>query len=278
MQVYKADGTFEDGEGILVKKESMHRDKEPHKHECIEIIFIRSGEGTESVGGVSYKVKRGDMLFVNFGLEHSFSNKGMEFIHILLRPEFISDKLICSENIFDVFSLPPFASIEGEFSTNSIVSFSGKELVAVTNLMDAMLDEYEMKRDGWRTVLCGYTEVLITMLVRKLKENKPDVNFVAEKIERYVEEHLFEKITLADIAADCFYNPSYFSRKFKHYFGKNLSEYVKEKRLLAVARMLCESDESTVSIAQRCGFSDISQFYKLFKAEFGCTPNKYRKK
>ena len=278
MQIYKADGIFEDGEGILVKKETVRRDKAPHKHEFIEIIFIRSGEGIESVGGVSHSVKRGDMLFVNFGREHSFSSKGMEFIHILLRPEFISDKLICSENIFDVFSLPQFASIEGEFSPNEVVSFCGSELIIATNLIDAMLDEYEMKRNGWRTALCGYTEVLITMLVRKLKENKPDTNLMAAKIERYVEEHLFEKITLADIAANCFYNPSYFSRKFKYYFGKNLSEYVKEKRLLAAMRLLCESNESTFCIAKKCGFSDITQFYKLFKTKFGSTPSEFRKR
>ena len=148
MQIYKADDIFECGEGILVKKETDRRDKEPHKHEFIEIIFIRSGEGIETVGGVSHTVKRGDMLFVNFGREHSFSNTGMEFIHILLRPEFISDRLISSENIFDIFSLPQFSSIDGELSPSEIVSFSGNELITVTNLIDAMLDEYEMKKKG----------------------------------------------------------------------------------------------------------------------------------
>ena len=278
MQIYKADDIFECGEGILVKKETDRRDKEPHKHEFIEIIFIRSGEGIETIGGVSYTVKRGDMLFVNFGREHSFSNTGMEFIHILLRPEFISDRLISSENILDVFSLPQFSSIDGELSQSEIVSFSGNELITVTNLIDAMLDEYEMKKKGWRTALFGYTDVLITMLLRKLKEKKPDTFLQTTTIEKYVEEHLFDKITLSDIAANCFYNPSYFSRKFKHYFGKNLSEYITEKRLLAASRMLSEGNETAASIAQKCGFSNTSQFYRLFKAEFGCTPSEYRKK
>ena len=278
MQIYKADDIFECGEGILVKKETDRRDKEPHKHEFIEIIFIRSGEGIETVGGVSHAVKRGDMLFVNFGREHSFSNTGMEFIHILLRPEFISDRLISSENIFDIFSLPQFSSIDGELSPSEIVSFSGNELITVTNLIDAMLDEYEMKKKGWRTALFGYTDVLITMLVRKLKEGEPDTDLHTARIEKYVDEHLFEKITLSDIAANCFYNPSYFSRRFKHYFGKNLSEYVNEKRLLAAARLLRDGNETAASIAQKCGFSDTSQFYRLFKSEFGCTPSEYRKR
>ena len=278
MQIYKADEIFAEGEGILVKREVVHREKEAHKHEFIEIVFIRSGEGVESVGGVDYKVRRGDMLFVNFGREHAFSSSGMEFIHILLRPEFMSEELINSDNIFDIFALPPFASIEGKCSPSELVSFSGSDLISVTNLVDGMLAEYETKRSGYRAVLHAYAQILFTMLLRKLKENDGGNDLATSKIERYVEEHLFDKISLSDIAADCFYNPSYFSRKFKSYFGKNLSSYVREKRLLAAARLLSSTELSSTDIAAECGFSDKTQFYKLFKAEFGCTPSEYRKK
>lgn len=278
MQVYKADKIFDDGEGIVVKREVANREKAAHFHEFLEIIFIRSGEGVESVGGADYAVGRGDMLFVNFGSSHAFSGKGMEFIHILLRPEFVSEELINSENIFDIFALPQFSDIEGVISPCAVVSFSGAELVSVTNLVDGMLSEYETKRAGWRTALRGYVEVLFTMLIRRLKQKENGTDLSVLKIEKYVEEHLFEKISLSDIAADCFYNPSYFSRKFKSYFGKNLGSYVREKRLLAAARLLSETSRPTADIAEECGFSDRAQFYKTFKAEFGCTPSEYRKK
>ena len=277
MQIYKANEIFGD-EGIVVRREVANREKEPHLHEFIEIIFIRSGEGVESVGGVDYSVRRGDMIFVNFGRLHAFSGQGMEFIHVLLRPEFISERLINSENIFDVFSLPSFASIEGELAPCEVVSFSGAELVKVTNLIDGMLSEYENKSAGWRTALHGYVGVLFTMLIRRLKERAESSDSVTGRIEKYVEEHLFEKISLSDIAADCFYNTSYFSRKFKSCFGKNLTDYVKEKRLLFAAKLLAETDKPIAEIAEECGFSDKTQFYKLFRAEFGKTPAEYRKK
>jgi AraC-like DNA-binding protein/mannose-6-phosphate isomerase-like protein (cupin superfamily) len=277
MQIYKADETF-GGEGIVVRREVANRIKEAHLHEFIEIIFIRSGEGVESVGGVDYSVRRGDMIFVNFGKTHAFSGRGMEFIHILLRPEFMSERLVNSDNIFDIFSLPAFSSIEGECTLDDVVSFSGAELVSVTNLVDAMLSEYENKRAGWRTALYGYAQVLFTLLVRRLKDAGESSNLSVSKIESYVAEHLFDKITLSDIAENCFYNPSYFSRKFKSVFGKKLTDYVREKRLLAAAKMLAETDKSNGEIALLCGFSDKTQFYKLFRAEFGCTPTEYRKK
>jgi AraC-like DNA-binding protein len=277
MQIYKAEQTLGD-EGIVVRREVANRIKEAHLHEFIEIIFIRSGEGVESVGGVDYSVRRGDMIFVNFGKTHAFSGRGMEFIHILLRPEFMSERLVNSDNIFDIFSLPAFSSIEGECTLDDVVSFSGAELVSVTNLVDAMLSEYENKRAGWRTALYGYAQVLFTLLVRRLKDAGESSNLSVSKIESYVAEHLFDKITLSDIAENCFYNPSYFSRKFKSVFRKKLTDYVREKRLLAAAKMLAETDKSNGEIALLCGFSDKTQFYKLFRAEFGCTPTEYRKK
>ena len=277
MQIYKAEQTL-GGEGIVVRREVANRIKEAHLHEFIEIIFIRSGEGVESVGGVDYSVRRGDMIFVNFGKEHGFSGQGMEFVHILLRPEFMSERLINSENIFDIFALPAFSSIVGECRPCEVVSFSGGELVAVSNLADAMLSEYEGKNAGWRTALYGYAQVLFTLLIRRLKDEGDSSNLPVSKIEEYVEAHLFEKISLSDIAENCFYNPSYFSRKFKSIFGKNLTDYVREKRLFAAAKMLRETDKSSGEIAEVCGFSDKTQFYKLFRAEFGLTPREYRKK
>ena len=277
MQIYKAEQILGD-EGIVVRREVANRIKEAHLHEFIEIIFIRSGEGVESVGGVDYSVRRGDMIFVNFGKEHAFSAHGMEFIHILLRPEFMSELLINSENIFDIFALPQFASIEGDITPSEIVSFGGSDLVSVTNLIDEMLMEYETKRAGWRTALYGYAQVLFTLLIRRLKESGHSTDDVRENIENYVEEHLFEKISLSDIASNCFYNPSYFSRKFKSCFGTNLSDYVKERRILRAAELLSSTDRSVSDVASLCGFSDKTQFYKLFRAQFGKTPAEYRKK
>lgn len=277
MQNYKADEVLGVGEGVLVKKEKANRNKNLHTHEFLEIIFISSGEGTEVVDDKSYSVKRGDLLFVNFGESHSFSMSDMEFIHILLRPEFISEVLVNSENIFDVFALPQFSAIQGDFKRNGTVSFQGDELVTASSVIETMLSEYEEKKPGYRTVLHGYIQVLFTMLIRKLKENGKETDRAVEKISQYVEEHLRERITLSDIAYNCFYNPSYFSRKFKSVFGKNLSEYVKERRLEKAAELLASGESSVEEISALTGFSNKTVFYRAFKARYSQTPSEYRK-
>ena len=139
-----------------------------------------------------------------------------------------------------------------------------------------MLTEYTAKKAGYRTALHGYIQVLFTMLIRKLKEIKHDSSD-AERIIAYVDEHLTERITLSDIAKNCFYNPSYFSRKFKGIFGKNLKDHINEKRLDRAAELILTSDLTVEELSESVGFSDKSKFYKDFKARFSLTPGEYRK-
>ena len=276
MQIYKTDDVFADGEEILVKKETVSRTKNSHKHEFIELVFISRGGGIQIVDGVEYAVRRGDFLFVDFGSSHAFSSPDMDFVHILLKPEFVSDSLVNSENIFDLFTLPQFSGIPGEFSERCAVSFENESLSFVSDITEAMLSEYTAKRPGYKTALHGYIQVLFTLLIRKLKEIKSDSSDV-QKITAYVNEHLTERITLSDIAKNCFYNPSYFSRKFKSIFGKNLKDYIKEKRLERAAEVICTSDVTIDELSRSVGFSDKSKFCKDFKARFSLTPGKYRK-
>jgi catabolite regulation protein CreA len=57
MQIYKADDdVFAEGEGIVVKKETVNRIKDPHKHEFIELVYVTRGSGTEVVGDDEYAV------------------------------------------------------------------------------------------------------------------------------------------------------------------------------------------------------------------------------
>lgn len=277
MQIYKVNDVFLEDEGIIVKKETADRNKNEHRHEFIELVFISRGGGEEIVDGISYGVNYGDLLFINFGATHAFSMSDMDFIEVFLRPEFLSEGLINSENIFDVFALSQFSTIPGDFGRDCVVSFEGDELKMIASLFESMLHEYTQKKPGYKTALYGYTQILFTMLIRKLKENDEEKSTATKNIENYVSRHLNDRITLADIAKDCFYNPSYFSRKFKSLFGKNLGDYLKDKRLERAAQLLCESDLPIGKIALEVGFSDKTKFYKLFRDKFKITPAEYKR-
>lgn len=97
------------------------------------------------------------------------------------------------------------------------------------------------------------------------------VEGLAGQILAYVNEHLFEEISIQTIA-DAFYrSPSQVSRIFQHATGNSLWKYVTIKRLMT-ARALIQQGEPAAVAAAACGFSEYSTFYRAYKSQFGHSP------
>ena len=73
-------------------------------------------------------------------------------------------------------------------------------------------------------------------------------------------------------------SPNYFSAYFKRVTGKNLREYLVEQRVLKAAELLKNSSLNLMEIEQECGFTNTSNFYRLFKKQMGISPGEMRKK
>ena len=74
MKFYKSEQFVDEGKsiGVFYRNESSMVET-IHRHDFIEIIYILSGESEQVIDGVSYSVKRGDVLFINYGSTHSFT-------------------------------------------------------------------------------------------------------------------------------------------------------------------------------------------------------------
>jgi len=87
----------------------------------------------------------------------------------------------------------------------------------------------------------------------------------------YVNEHLFEPISLQTVADHFYRSRSQISRTFQQATGSSLWEYVSIKRLLA-ARAMIQRGESAGTACQACGFSDYSSFFRAYRSHFGHAP------
>lgn len=57
---------------------------------------------------------------------------------------------------------------------------------------------------------------------------------------------------------------------------KEQTGYVRHVRLKQAGQLLAETQLTNDQIARNCGLKDIPTFYRLFKAQYGLTPNQYR--
>lgn len=221
MLEFRSSDLLDPQENINIHKVCHEGSIQMHTHDFIELVFIRSGRGQHVIDEVCYSVERGDLLLVNFKQTHSFTCAGeLTYVNCLIKPEFISKELVDSENAFELLALTSFDDFFGKVDCSTPkVSFRRRDLIEVEAIIEQMLIEFHEKRIGYRSILKNYTSILLSKTFREMRNSDHTgvynhVNRITPDILKYIEEKCLEKVTLTDLARQCFYNPSYFSRIF----------------------------------------------------------------
>ena len=81
----------------------------------------------------------------------------------------------------------------------------------------------------------------------------------------------------AQLALACRISDKYFQQLFKSAYGMTPIDFLTRKRLQKARQLLVETDAPIGDIAQRCGFSSLYYFSRVFKASQGQSPSEYRK-
>lgn len=115
-----------------------------------------------------------------------------------------------------------------------------------------------------------------TSRMRQLSRQKLHSRPVSECID-YILEHLDTRIKMEDLSRNTGLSGAYISRLFKEETGTTVTEYILQRKLETACNMLDFSSYPITWIASTLAFPSESYFCKVFKAEFGISPGKYRK-
>ncbi|WP_195428139.1 helix-turn-helix domain-containing protein [Clostridium sp. D46t1_190503_E9] len=96
------------------------------------------------------------------------------------------------------------------------------------------------------------------------------------KCQKYIFEHLYEKISLTQLADYTSMNPCYLSHLFKKEVGVSISDYMQKERIEESKKLIISGKKSLVDIYSPLGFIDQSHFSKTFKKFVGITPKEYK--
>ena len=92
----------------------------------------------------------------------------------------------------------------------------------------------------------------------------------------YMQEHLAEDVSLADIAKVAKLSQSQFARAFRDSTGLPPYRYILRSRIRRAEQMLATTDLPISEIATNVGFADQSHFTKAFRRFVGATPKRWR--
>ena len=91
----------------------------------------------------------------------------------------------------------------------------------------------------------------------------------------YIQEHVNEEITLADLAKVSLFSPWYSYRLFTKYTNLTPAEYIRKIRLSMSTKALKREDNRVIDVAYSLGFKSVDGYQRAFYREFGCNPGEY---
>lgn len=94
----------------------------------------------------------------------------------------------------------------------------------------------------------------------------------------YIQLHLSENLTVAELAQRVNQNQDYFSKQFLLHTGQRPLNYIHEKKIERAQYLIATTNKSFLEIALDTGFSNLPHFSKIFKQIVSLTPGEYRNK
>lgn len=251
-----------------------------HRHKEFELNFIEHGKGVRRIVGDSVE-EIGDYELVLLGgedLEHVWEqgkcrSKDIREITIQFSEDIFGEELLSKNQFSSIKSMLRRASHGLSFSLNSIMK--------VYSTLDSIASEPERFIQFLKTLYILY-ELSVSDDARVLAssvfahpESATESGRI-QKVKQYVNDHYAESLKLSDLAELVGMSPVSFSRFFHQRTGRTLSEYIVDIRLGFAARMLVDSPKNISEICYECGFNNLSNFNRIFKARRNCTPREFR--
>lgn len=250
-----------------------------HWHEELEIIAVKKGNGFVTVDSELYAVHEGEAVVVFPGQLHGISpnkTEKMEYENIIFLPDMLKSG---SQDLCTFQFLSPLTE-EAAWGPLHIK----KDLDEYEMFLSCIsrLDELGRERPrGYQLAVKGILFQFLYLVTAgnywkpSLKPKKP-----REKMKQllgYIEDHYGEKITVGDAADMCFYSSSHFMKYFKQYTGMPFTEYLNSYRMIQAGHLLRSTEDPVTTVAQTCGFDNISYFNRLFRQNYHQAPGEYRK-
>lgn len=262
---------------------SHHTDKQEdiipwHWHEEIEIVYIENGQMKIKIPSKSFLLKKGDCIVINVNILHyAAAAPECKLRSLVFSPALITGKddfAFAKKYVQPLLSCHSFSGhyISGETNENIIRWFNcAFEALAE----DCYGFEFIVRENLSRICLFLHREFEPQIDTQNIPLNRDNLRI--RKMLAYIHKNFADNLSLADISKEADVSERECLRRFQKTIQLSPIQYLLKYRVMQGAEMLLKNPTSSISeIATLCGFDSQSNFAKMFKRFYNCTPREYR--
>lgn len=248
----------------------------PHLHDALEICIPIENDYKYIIGGKSYSLTPGDILFIPPHILHEIdcNNEGCRFIYLIMidfmkelhdytyLADFFKEPRLINESTFPSI----YGKIYDTFMTINDSYFLYDNMVLEMPIYARLMDIFSM--------LVAANPQFKPIFLEDMKSRNKYVKF--RSLINYINAHFMDDITLEWAANYVGFSKFHFTRLFKEYTYVTFYDYLMHRRMQAAKVMLADSNMSITEIAFQTGFNNLSSFTRGFRNAIGQTPSEYR--
>ena len=250
-----------------------------HQHREYELNFIQNGEGLRRIVGDSVEETSALDLVLICGenLEHIWEQgnctaEDIREITIQFSPDLFGGALLGKNQFSRIAKMLEHATHGIAFPQETIMKeyhrldTLASEKDSFNQFISCLQLLYELSGSDYR--------ILASSSFAHAPRDRESRRVL--KVKEYINEHYAEPLTLEMMADLVGMSPSSFSRFFRQHTDRTLTSYLIDIRLGQAARELVDTSQNISEICYQCGFNNLSNFNRIFKAKRGMSPREFR--
>lgn len=268
----------EGGEGFKIRSiaevlAGKDMDQDLHRHDFYFILVVTKGAGIHEVDFVKHAVTGHRIFILRPGQVHGLHLKAGSEGYLL---EF--------DKGFRFLSSAPGNELLRKAAMRNVCNVDEAGIRELCEPLQAMLEEYRGKKEGFETVMKANLEIFLIRYLRCRQHDQQASGtanpFRQEKLQEFLdllEANIRTTKKVSAYAGMMHLSAFQLNAITKSMVGKTATRLIDDQVLLEAKRYLLATSGQVSQVAFELGYEDVSYFIRFFKKHTGQTPEAFRK-
>ena len=241
---------------LMLVRDHKSVTKKTHRHTGFEIHIITDGFQKYEVNGRNYTLERGCFLIVYPDVSHTVIDSALN----------TQKYSITFDKRTEELQTCLFGTITERIASN--LDYISNEALLKKEISATLIENNILEILAWAFRLSGMEE--------KKNTQKQEENVFVSLAKQYIDDNIEMAPSVEEVSEYCYLSTKQLTRIFQRYEEISPGEYIKNRRISKIEKLLADDLLSLKQISEIMNFNNEYYFNAFFKKNSGMPPGEYR--